>query len=254
MRALARYNWNTVSDETSTLSEPSPLEALSNSRSEIRLRWFELALVLAIAFGNSLFGSIDLLIYKNPELSNIGHYRWSTGVFHELACLALLGYILARRKLSFRDLGLRWSFWDIVVGLALVALGQLAYSIGYFAIHSLFGAFLPAALAHLSVRQLYSHLSLMVIPFTLINPFFEELIVRAYLMSEIKDLTGSWTLAILASSLFQAAYHLYYGWQTAIALAFQFFVFSIYYARTRKATPLVTAHAFLDIFAMIRLM
>jgi len=57
-----------------------------------------------------------------------------------------------------------------------------------------------------------------VIPFSLLNPFFEELIVRAYLMTEIMDLTGSAMLAIATSVLLQASYHLYYGWFGALAL------------------------------------
>src|SRR5438045_123443 len=46
----------------------------------------------------------------------------------------------------------------------------------------------------------------------LINPFFEELIVRAYLMTEVKFLTGSATLSIAASV----------GLQTLSEIGFEF--------------------------------
>jgi membrane protease YdiL (CAAX protease family) len=242
-----------VSDEAIAISEPSHLDATPDSPREKSLRWFELGLILAVAFGSSIFGSLDLLIYKNPALMNQAHFRWSNGIIHELACLALLGYVLARRKLRIRDLGLQWSLRDIVVGLCLLGVSYLIYSLAHYGVHALFQAFVPSALGTLRSSQLYAHPSLVAIPFTLINPFFEELIVRAYFMSEIKALSGSWTLAVIVSSVFQAVYHLYYGWQTAISFAFVFLVFSLYYARTRKATPLVTAHAFMDIFATIRL-
>jgi membrane protease YdiL (CAAX protease family) len=242
-----------MSDEAIVLPEPSTREVQPEARRKKRIRWFELVLLLAVAFGSSMFGSIDLLIFKNQALMSQAHFRWSNGIIHELACLALLGYVLARRKLRIRDLGLRWSLRDILIGLVLNGLGYFAYSAAYIGVHALFHAFLPSALAQITTRQLYSNPSFMLIPFTLINPFFEELIVRAYLMTEIKALTGSWTLAIVTSTVFQATYHLYYGWQTAISFAFVFLIFSLYYARTRKATPLVTAHAFMDIFSMIRL-
>jgi membrane protease YdiL (CAAX protease family) len=93
----------------------------------------------------------------------------------------------------------------------------------------------------------------MALPFAFLNPFFEELIVRAYLMSELTELTGSRLLAVAISVLIQSSYHLYYGWEGAIALSFQFLVFAIYYARTRKAVPLIIAHGFFDVYWLIRL-
>jgi membrane protease YdiL (CAAX protease family) len=91
------------------------------------------------------------------------------------------------------------------------------------------------------------------VPFALLNPFFEELIVRAYLMTEVADLTGSSALAVAASVLFQWSYHLYYGWAGATSMAFMFLALSLYYARSRHALPIIVAHAFFDIYAFIRL-
>ena len=65
----------------------------------------------------------------------------------------------------------------------------------------------------------------MAVPYSLLNPFFEELTVRAYLMSEVQDLTGSMNLAAFLSVVVQFSYHLYYGWTGAIALSFQFLIF-----------------------------
>lgn len=104
-----------------------------------------------------------------------------------------------------------------------------------------------------NARDFFAHPSVMAIPFSLLNPFFEELIVRAYLMTEVIELTGSQLLAILASVVVQSSYHLYYGWAGAIAISFQFLVFAIYYARARQALPIIVAHGFFDIFALFRL-
>jgi len=94
---------------------------------------------------------------------------------------------------------------------------------------------------------------MMAIPVFLLNPFFEELIVRAYLMTEIGELTGSWILAAGLSTALQFSYHLYYGWEGALSLSFQFLVFSIYYANTRRAIPVILAHGFFDVIALLRL-
>jgi len=88
----------------------------------------------------------------------------------------------------------------------------------------------------------------------LLNPFFEELIVRAYLMTEIGELTGSWILAVGVSVVFQAGYHIYYGWPVAVSLGFQFLVFALYYAKTRRAAPIILAHGIFDFWALIRLL
>jgi len=92
-----------------------------------------------------------------------------------------------------------------------------------------------------------------VIPFVLLNPFFEELIVRAYLMTEVQDLTGSSALAILVSVIVQFSYHLYYGWAGAISLSFQFLIFALYYARSRNISPVIVAHGLFDIYGIVRL-
>ena len=86
----------------------------------------------------------------------------------------------------------------------------------------------------------------MMVPFLLLNPFFEELIVRAYLTTEIIELTGSSLLSVLGSVVVQTSYHLYYGWLGAISLSFLFLAFALYFARTRKALPLIVAHGAFD--------
>ena len=42
-----------------------------------------------------------------------------------------------------------------------------------------------------TARDFFAHPSVMAIPLALLNPFFEELLVRAYLMTEVMELTGS---------------------------------------------------------------
>jgi len=59
-------------------------------------------------------------------------------------------------------------------------------------------------------------------------------------------LTGSQAVAIGASVLLQTTYHLYQGIPHACAVGATFFVFSMYYVRTRRVAPLVLAHFYLD--------
>jgi membrane protease YdiL (CAAX protease family) len=104
-----------------------------------------------------------------------------------------------------------------------------------------------------TAKDFFAHPSVVAIPFSLLNPFFEELVVRAYLMTEVIELTGSSTLAIALSVGVQFSYHLYYGWVGAISLSFLFLVFALYYVRSRLALPVIVAHGFFDVYALIRL-
>ena len=123
----------------------------------------------------------------------------------------LLGYVLARRSRRIRDLGLRWSFRDVGVGLLVAGVSFAAYVLGALVVqlihHTIYGTFATGPTG----ATFFSHPGPWAVPFALFNPFFEELIVRAYLMTEVADLTGSSALAIAASVLFQSSYHLYYG-------------------------------------------
>lgn len=106
-----------------------------------------------------------------------------------------------------------------------------------------------------AAKTFFGHPSLLVaFAFCLLNPFFEELIVRAYLMTEIIELTGSSALAVVLSVVVQFSYHLYYGWTGAASLCFQFLTFALYYARSRRALPIIMAHGFFDVFGMLRLL
>ena len=219
--------------------------------SERRTRWFELALVLLIAFGGSFLSSLYLLNTGKAGVGVVSEFRWARGFVQEIPCLFLLWYVLSRRRRSFRDIGLLWSVRDVFVGLGLAVVSYLAYLVGGYIVYSVHRAFFPPGAAGVSAADLSSHSSLLAIPFALINPFFEELIVRAYLMTEVKALTGSWFLACTSSVAIQWSYHLYYGWDGSLSIAFTFLAFSFYFARRQRATPLVVAHGVLDIWALL---
>lgn len=236
-----------------TTGETFSIPASPEQLAEKRYRWFELCVILLITVGSSLLNSIYLLKNGRGAVPVAQDFRWIIAIFHELTGLLLLGYILSRRKLRFRDLGLGRSLRDLRSGVIVTSGSYLAYTAGYYLVYSiptLLHSYKPSGL---TAREMFGQPSLIAVPLFLLNPFFEELIVRAYLMTEVKALTGSWTLSAALSVALQFSYHLYYGWLAAIALSFQFLVFAIYYARTQRATPIIIAHGFFDIVGLIRL-
>jgi len=216
------------------------------------MRWIELGLVLLLAIAPSLLSGIYLLIYGPPSLQQPG-LRWWGGTLHETTALLVLWYVLTRSGRNFADLGLGWSLRDIGVGILVALVARVFYIFGGSAVQfiylSIFGAFAsaPKATAFFPMR------SWQAIPYHLLSPIFEELIVRAYLMTEIRALTGSVTLAVIVSWALQTAYHLYYGWVGALSIGFVFLAFSLYYAKWQRALPTIVAHEILNLYAVWRL-
>jgi membrane protease YdiL (CAAX protease family) len=242
-----------MQSSSSTLDAAPQAVQVELSNVEVRRRWFELFLILFVSCGTFLLHSLYLLVKGPGVFSQVSEMRWLGGLLQEASSLLLLGYVLARRSRRIRDLGLRWSFRDVGVGLLVAGVSFVAYLLGGLVVqlihHAIYGTFATGP----SGATFFSHPGPWAVPFTLLNPFFEELIVRAYLMTEVADLTGSSALAVAASVLFQSSYHLYYGWAGATSMAFMFLALSVYYVRSRRALPIIVAHAFFDIYALIRL-
>ena len=255
-------DWRCISEPTM----PSPFLASSAlaatpsttqreiSTEEKRRRWLEVLLVLVMSLGSFFVSSVYLLENVPRTALEMTTVRSLYGFVHETVSLLLLWYVLSRRGLGFRDLGLRWSLRDIGVSVVVTVLAAMSYIMGALLLQGIHYGFYRRLTTGAHARQFFANPSLAVLPFALLNPFFEELIVRAYLMTEVTELTGSTFLAVMSSTLVQASYHLYYGWMGALSIAFMFLVFAIYYARSRRALPIIVAHAVIDLYGLIRLM
>jgi membrane protease YdiL (CAAX protease family) len=233
-----------------------PVETISTrGQSQKKLRWFEVSLVMLVAFGGALLNSVDILEH-GPRLTRqmSGGFGTFALVIHEATTLLLVGYVLSRRGRRLSDLGLRWSLRDAGLGLVVGAISLLSFWLAAYTIRGLHLAIYGTQSTVNSPRAFFGHPSLLgAAASVLLNPFFEELIVRAYLMTEVLDLTGSATLAVVLSVGVQAVYHLYYGWWGAVAIAFQFLILALYYVRWRRALPIIVAHGVSDLLGVIRL-
>ena len=216
-----------------------------------RRRWLEVCLVLLVAFGGYFLNSLYILENGSGAGPQISNARWSVDSLHKLTALFLLIYVLSRRSLRLRDLGLRWSLRDVGVGLLISGGFFVAYALGWsvvqFVHYRVFGSWAHEP----SLSGFFANRSVTVIASCLLNPFFEEMIVRAYLMTEVLDLTGSSTLAVALSVAVQFAYHLSHGWAVAISLSFGFLIFALYYAFARRALPIIAAHSLFDISGLV---
>jgi membrane protease YdiL (CAAX protease family) len=196
------------------------------------LRWIELALVLGVGLLPYVISALHAWwrsSYKPPAGPMAELYL----LVEALLSIAVLAYVLYRQGRSLGSIGLTARLSDIPLALILGLCTSL--------FDSVYGHLLAPFLQHpYPVPKIGPILWLAVIPLAA----QEELLARAFLITEMKELTGNVTLAVIASVGLQTVYHLYQGTAFALWAAGSFFVSSIFYVRTRRITPVILAHAF----------
>lgn len=215
------------------------------------LRLTELALVIVVAFAAPTYRSL-LVFFGVPTA---GGYSSDAAVaysiLNEVVALAVFTYVLSRQQGRWKDFWGKSRPMDILhavglfvyVSLATVLVNLLIQKAAY----SLLGHYLVAK----DVKSMLGmRVSIFSALFVVINPFFEELIVRAYLMTEIIEISGSRALAVLASVALQTAYHLYQGGLNATLVGLCFLIMSIYFAKTRRIAPIILLHLGMDVSAL----
>jgi len=219
-----------------------------------RLQALETALVCAVALGSSILFSSFVFFGGTYGQMGEGSLRWVHSMLHEATAIALVWYLLSLRSKSFADLGLRWALRDVGWSIPVFILAVMAYWVLYAAIYQtgfVLGSY--SAASDRVGRMLFGGGGFPVaILFALVNPFFEELIARAYVMTAVRRLTNSSAKAIMVSTLLQTSYHFYQGAPLAISEAGMFLVFSIYYAKTNRITPIILAHLYLDVLCTLQ--
>jgi len=209
-----------------------------------------LLIVLAVAFLTSILASFHreyqqrISSYSDAEI----HYAYMSRVLTQLTSLALLAYVAVQNCTKPADFGLTFRAEEIVWGVLLWAVSTICYRLSFPIILSLCELFgwhrAPAFVPGLRLG-----LGPLTYCFVLVNPVFEEMIVRAFLISETIALTGSSLLAILFSTFLQTSYHIYQGVPYALSYVVVFGMFSVYYVRTRRIIPVILAHFIADALA-----
>ena len=230
-------------------TDQTALPAPSPPVSPRAIRWIELGLLLAVAFGGSIYRTAAQAL-GITLLEPTGPYNWQFALVHDLTALGLCAYLLHKQGRSFRNLGLTanradflwWAAILIVQFVVTKLVTRVLYANGYYSSTDY--------ATHQTVvgRFFGPHLVWGMLLLQVVNAFYEELIVRAYLMTDLTFLTGKPFLAVATSAVFQGAYHLYQGWQAALSITAGFVVFSLFYARFHRITPIIITHVIWDVW------
>ncbi|GMX60578.1 hypothetical protein Elgi_06620 [Paenibacillus elgii] len=211
-------------------------------KSEAKIRLLLLISILLI----TIFPLILNSVYLFSGAKSGTHPNFIYSILWETLSLSLLYFVLHRQGRSLKDIGFQFRKTDIFHGV-------LLYLVLYFVVIiavTISPSFLQAPQ---NVDFLRTKMTVSYFAFIVINPFFEELIVRAYTMTELSFLIKKEELTVLASTIIQTSYHLYQGLIPALYTGIVFLVFSIYFAKTRKIVPVIMVHLILDLTAISQL-
>jgi membrane protease YdiL (CAAX protease family) len=226
---------------------PAPVSLTAPPRRE---RWLDLLFVIGVALWQPIFTSTAIALGHMPSTAASSEYRLVFGLCEEAVGLAVLAYVLRKRHARIEALTRRPRAFDLPAGIAVYAVGALVAGFTYTAERGLWTAASGHAPAHADVgKMLGMQATWLWLLYQFVNPWFEEVIVRGFLMTEVAALAGM-PAAVVASTLVQTSYHLYQGAPNAIIVGSMFLVFSLYYAQTRRLLPVIVAHTLQDVLAL----
>jgi membrane protease YdiL (CAAX protease family) len=217
-----------------------------------KIRTLDLVVVLALTIVPSILRSGYYFFNEVGKYTEAQkEYAFFYALTGHVLALLLLFYVLLIRNKSYKDLGIVISWNEIGIGLLLWLLVTIIFSVIELELKKV----VPASIItpkNLSVL-LPTQFSFIYLLFLIINPFFEELIVRGFTMTEVFALASSKVLAVIISIALQISYHLYQGIVPALLLGLIFLCYSLFYVKTGKLTPVIVAHLIADLLLLIRL-
>ncbi len=209
----------------------------------------EFTIVIAVAFGYAILISILRGAEVLPEKSASTAGLLSLIIF-ELAIAAILLPFLWARGWSPQKIGLKPTFLDTAMGLALLAITTVVW----FLILYLTWTVSPETVAHMramSSRLTGAHVAVpLVVSVSIVNAIFEEVFVAGYVITVLKTSRSVW-FAINVSVAIRLSYHLYQGQMAALGVLPLGLIYTIWYVRTGRLWPLIVAHTLQDIAALL---
>jgi len=213
---------------------------------------FEITLVLLLAFGTTVPGSLlallspEYLAYRaTPPINNGALLR---SLCYELAAMSLLIPFLHARGWTRERLGIRPTIRDSVWALGLVL---ACYAIYYALALTLVYAW-PQLVLGMNRMHIHSgHFDWStILAVSIVNPVFEELFVCGYVITALKERFGA-TTAVNVSAGIRVFYHFYQGAQAVVGITPMALLFGYWFARTGRLWPLILAHALQDFIGLV---
>lgn len=222
---------------------------------ERRYSRLEFVLVIGVAFGMSILGSVMSLLYGRTVAEDVSQQAYGTAwlyhvIYGELMCAPFLAGILYAGGWRLRDFPCSINRAATLIGILAFAIAWTAQTVSTTVLVELFRSLRGEIDSLWSYRPAARTSLVAVYLASIINPVFEEVIVCGYVIPVIARRYGE-TTAINVSVLIRASYHLYQG-IAALPFHVAYGLMQAYmYVRFRNLWPLIVSHALLDFFALL---
>jgi membrane protease YdiL (CAAX protease family) len=197
--------------------------------------------VIALSFGYFVGSSAYALLRHAGEFE-ITTARALRGVATELAILAVVAWILRARDWEWRRLTEPVSIASVIAGVPVALVTMMVAAGASVAVTAIRGAPLVS-----TVKMVPSAPAAVMLAFLIVNSFFEELTVSAYVIAALAPQGAAFS--ITASALLRFMYHLYQGPVASIWVLPLGLIFAAVYYRWRSVWPLIAAHTILNLLA-----
>jgi membrane protease YdiL (CAAX protease family) len=216
---------------------------------------YEFALVIGIAFGWPIIGSVWSL-YSGHTVGTSGT-RDAFDASHlygvvitELIYAPIVATILYVRGWRFSDFPLGVGKLTTFLGLAIFIGAWCLGAIFSAALQGLFDSLKPAVEGINAYKPSKPPDLVAIYILSVVNPVFEEMIVCGYVIPTLASRFGT-TAAVNVSALIRGTYHLYQGIVMA-PFHFSYGLIQAYvFVRFGKLWPLIVSHALLDFVALL---
>lgn len=216
---------------------------------------YEFALVVAVAFGWSILGSVSALL-SGRTVGQVGAADSFTSthlyavVLVELIALPVIATILYLRGWRLKDFPLSITTKATIIGLVVFVFVWLGELVMNAVSTALFDSLRPE-LERLATYKPSSPPDLIAISvLVLVNPLFEEVIVCGYVIPVLSARFGQ-TTAINVSVIIRGLYHLYQGVAMLPFHLLYGLIQAYLFVRLRQLWPLIVSHAALDFMALL---
>jgi len=204
----------------------------------------EFILVIAIAFGYSIFESISRITFTHTSIYSIDNSKALVIIWLNLVALAILYYVLKLRGWKITDFNFSLSRYTLSQGILLL----IAYYGLFLFIFAIFKTWFDSDTIT-SVRFVANISLPLIIIFSIVNSIYEEVIVVGYVVKRLEK-ENSLFYVISISSAIRLTYHLYQGPMAAISILPLGLLFAYFYCRWKSITPLIISHSILDIIGL----
>ncbi|MDP1728568.1 MAG: CPBP family intramembrane metalloprotease [Bacteroidota bacterium] len=207
--------------------------------------FYELIIILFVSFGYLILNNVlfVLNIVKEFTISN-DHIYFQ--IRYEIFVLLTLGIFLYLRGWNFKSLGLKPCQHDIFIGL-LIYLCFCVLTIFIWSIGILVSPGFGASKYILFQVNLNIYLVILI---SILNPFFEEILVCSYILSWNRGATNKYAMIFLSVCI-RILYHLYQGPFILVQIIPFGIIAGVWFTRTRRLWPLLIAHFLWDIIGLL---